>query len=98
MKYDATIRVRFRTTIDGGRKSNIQKGKVNYYSCPMLIGKLFFDCRIYFSGESIILGELYELGVKFLNANEAHNALRSTKRVSLWEGHIIADGEVAICE
>jgi len=91
MHADAVIRVRFLTTNEGGRKSNVV-GTV--YSCPMLIDNEAFDCRVYLEGKTLELGSTYDVPVRFLAPDVAVPRLGLHKRVHLWEGFPVADAEI----
>lgn len=91
MKSDITIEVRFRTTEEGGRSGPVVGAQ---FSCPMLISGEAFDCRLLTEGQPLHLGEIYDLPVKFLNADVALPKLSEGMGISLWEGRVIADGKV----
>lgn len=91
MEPDIILRVRFRTTEEGGRQ-NAVGGEV--YACPLFVGEKAFDCRLFKKGMTLELGQWYELPVKFMNKNLALAGLNVGKKISLWEGKTIADGEV----
>jgi hypothetical protein len=89
--FHATIRVRFLTSGEGGRQTDVT-GDV--YACPMFIDGEAFDCRIYLNGKTLTLGETYDVPVKFLNRELVLPRLATHKRVKLWEGKCVADAEV----
>jgi hypothetical protein len=91
MECDITIELRFKTTTEGGRKNSIIGG---VYSCPMLIDGEAFECRLYFENKTIQLGESYVVNVKFMNPDIVLPKLAIGKRVALWEGKIVGDGNV----
>lgn len=91
MNFDATIRVRFLTTTEGGRQTDVA-GDV--YGCPMVIDGEAFDCRLYLGGKTLILGETYDIPVNFLNRELILPRLAPSKHVRLWEGKYVADAEV----
>lgn len=93
MKPDAIIKVRFKTTAEGGREGNIVIKEIPY-GCPLLVESEAFDCRLLVDGRTLQLGEAYELPVKFLNPDLALPKLSPGKTVRLWEGKDIAAGEV----
>lgn len=88
MNYDAIIKVRFRTTEQGGRKGNIMS---NSYSCPMFINNEAYDCRLFFENNITELGKTYLVPIKFLNPNLVMDKLSLGKKVILWEGKDVAD-------
>ncbi len=93
MKPDALIKVRFKTTIEGGRQDSIVIGE-EPYGCPLFVEGEAFDCRLLVSDRTLQLGETYELPVKFLNPALALPKLSAGKPVTLWEGKDIATGKV----
>ncbi len=93
MTPDAFIKVRFKTTAEGGREGPILIGE-RAYGCPLLIEGEAFDCRLLLNAQTLHLGETYELPVKFLNPDLALPKLSPGKPVKLWEGKDIATGEV----
>jgi hypothetical protein len=88
---DAIIKVRFKTTAEGGRKTSLV---ANIYSCPLFIDGEGFDCRILLGNQQIELGRWYSLPVKFLNRDFVFQKLTPGKLITLWEGKDIANGEV----
>ena len=88
---EAIIEVRFKTTAEGGRRGAIF-GKD--YRCPLFVDGEAFDCRIPLDGKVLLLGETYELPVRFLFPNLALPMLSLGKLVALWEGKEIAVGKV----
>ena len=93
MKPDAFIRMRFRTTVEGGRENNIIILDIPY-GCPLLVDNEAFDCRILIKNKTLFLGETYELPIKLLSPELAFPRLFPGKTVKLWEGKDIASGEV----
>lgn len=93
MKPDALIKVRFKTTAEGGRQGPIVIGE-KPYGCPLFVEGEAFDCRLLVNGQTLQLGESYELPVKFLNPDLVVSKLSPGKPVKLWEGKDIATGEV----
>ena len=91
MKPDITIKVRFKTTAEGGREGQVQG---DHFGCPMFISGEAYDCRLITKGRTLELGETYELPVKFLNANLAVPRLSVGQVVTLWDGKEIATGKV----
>lgn len=93
MKPDAIIKVRFKTTTEGGRQGPIVIGE-RLYGCPFFVDGEWFDCRLLINAKTLVLGETYELPIKFLNPDMALPKLSPGKSVKLWEGKDIAIGEV----
>lgn len=93
MKPDAVIKVRFKTTAEGGRQGPIVIAQ-RPYGCPLLIDEEAFECRLLINAQTLYLGETYELPVKFLNSDLVLPKLSPGKAVRLWEGKDIATGEV----
>ncbi|MGD0586406.1 MAG: hypothetical protein ABSA86_11650 [Oryzomonas sp.] len=91
MKPDAYIRVRFKTTAEGGRQGAIEG---NIYGCPLFVNGEGFDCRLFHEGRTLQLGETYEVAVKFLNPDFVMPMLSPGKSITLWEGKEIATGNV----
>jgi len=93
MKPDAIIEVRFKTTAEGGRQGNIVIAEIPY-GCPLLVDGEAFDCRLLLMGQTLALGETYELPIKLLRPDLALPKLSAGKAVTLWEGKEIATGKV----
>ena len=93
MKPDVLIKVRLKTTAEGGRQGPIVIGE-ELYGCPLFVDGEAFDCRLLLNAQTLRLGETYELPVKFLNPDFALPKLSPGKPVKLWEGKDIAIGEV----
>lgn len=93
MKPDAIIKVRFKTTAEGGRHGPIVIGETPY-GCPLFVDGHAFDCRLLINAQTLHLGETYELPVKFLNPDLVLPKLSPGKPLKLWEGKDIATGEV----
>lgn len=92
MTAEAEIKVRFLTHAEGGRKAPIQGGK---YGCPLKVGENAFDCRFVLSGNEVfMLGETYQIPIKFLNPEAALLHLKQGSEIELWEGKTIAKGEI----
>ena len=92
--YDVVVRVRFLTTQEGGRRTNLSGAVVPFYACPMIVDGQYFDCRIYIDGKVIALGEQYDLKAKFLSSEIVIPKLYIGKEISIWEGKIVGKGEV----
>jgi len=93
MRSDAIIKVRFKTTAEGGRQGAIIIVE-HHYGCPLFVDGEAFDCRLLILGQTLQLGETYELPIKFLNPQLVLPKLSPAKSISLWEGKEIAVGEV----
>jgi hypothetical protein len=91
MRPDIILRVRLRTSQEGGRHSAVS-GK--HYGCPLFVGSEAFDCRFLLDGRVLLLGEEYDLPVKFLNRSLVWPKLFVGQTVRLWEGKVIGDGTV----
>lgn len=92
MKPHATVKVRFLTESEGGRKRPIS---ANSFGCPMLVDDRGFDCRFVLNkAQTFELGSTYLIDVQFLSPSEAMNALMVGKQIKFWEGKVIAEGEV----
>ena len=96
MNPDIYIRIKIRTTIEGGRKTPIMG---DFYGCPLIVDNEAYDCRLLINNMKLELGHIYEVPVKFLNKSLVWSHLTIGKTVVLWEGKEIADGEVTkICD
>jgi hypothetical protein len=93
MKPDVFIKVRFKTTAEGGRLGAVVIGE-NSYGCPLFVDGEAFDCRVLLNDQTLQLGETYELPIKFLSPDLALPKLSLGTSVILWEGKDIATGEV----
>lgn len=89
---DALIKVRFLTPQEGGRNHDIVGEK---YGCPLMINDEGFDCRFVLDTEKhFILGETYNINIKFLNPYHAGKVLKEGQKITLWEGKTIATGKI----
>lgn len=96
MKPDIDIKVRFKTTLEDGRKTPIIG---DFYACPMILNGKAFDCRLLIKNIPIELGQNYEIPVKFLNKELAITSLYVGMEITLWEGKEVATGQVVqICK
>lgn len=91
MDADAIIKIRFKTTSEGGRQADLTG---DYYSCPLFVDGNGFECRLFISGLTIHLGTWYDLPVKFMNKVLVLPHLSNGKLIDLWEGKIVANGSV----
>jgi hypothetical protein len=95
MRPDIHLEVRFRTTLEGGRRGPVSGTKgVTFYGCPMFVDGEGFDCRLLIDGMELALGLWYRVPVKFLNREWVLPKLSIGKVVTLWEGRVVADGQV----
>lgn len=101
MKPDVYINVRFRTSAEGGRNSSLKcstSAAVDFYACPLIVDDKSFDCRLFIGDQELELGRYYEIPVVFLNKETALPNLSIGKKITLWEGKEVADGQVSrIC-
>jgi hypothetical protein len=85
MKPDVYIKVRFKTSEEGGRKTPV-KCKISlgpeYYACPLIGDK------------ELEFGKFYVIPVKFLDIDLALPNLSVGKKIALWEGKEVAEGEI----
>jgi len=102
MKADIYIKVRFRTTEEGGRKTFLKLKapmEVDFYACPMKIDDKFYDCRLFIGDREIKLGEHYEVPAIFLDQESVLENLSVGKNIVIWESREVADGQVIrICD
>lgn len=91
MRPDAILRVRFLTASEGGRSAAVDG---DFYRCPLFVEGEGFDCRIMLGGKRLELGAVHEVPIKFLYRDDALRRLSVGKKVQLWEGRVITDGEV----
>ena len=97
MQPDIYIKVRFKTTEEGGRKTSVKRRLdlgPNFYACPLFIDDKAYDCRLLIGDNEIELGKYYEVPVKFLNIDLALPSLSVGKKITLWEGKEVANGEI----
>jgi hypothetical protein len=97
MKPDIYIKVRFKTSEEGGRKTPLKRKTAlgpDFYGCPLMVDGKAFDCRLLIGDKEIELGKYYEIPVKFLDKDLALPNLTVGKKVTLWEGKEVADAEV----
>ncbi len=97
MEPDIYIKVRFKTTIEGGRKTSVKRKSPlgpDFYACPLIVDGKAYDCRLLIGNNEIELGKYYEIPVKFLNIDLVLPSLSIGKKIALFEGKEIADGEI----
>jgi hypothetical protein len=89
---DAIIELRFKTTAEGGRQTDLfhESGE---YRCALFINEEAFDCRIFYDNR-VQLGSLYKLPVRFLSPDLALRKLSRGCSIRLWEGKDVATGTV----
>ena len=101
MKPDIYIKVRFKTSAEGGRKTPLKRKMPmgpEFYACPMMINGKGYDCRLLIGDQELELGKYYEIPVAFLDRDLALPNLFVGKGITLWEGKEVADGEITrIC-
>ena len=91
IKPNILVKVRFFTTIEGGRETAIQG---EYYRCPLFIDGEASECRFLLYGQRIELGKTYNLPVKFLWIENVVHKFTVGKEVLPWEAGIIGRGEI----
>jgi hypothetical protein len=68
MKPDVYIKVRFKTTAEGGRKTSIKRKSSmgpDFYACPLIIDGKAYDCRLLIDNKEIELGKYYEIPLTY---------------------------------
>lgn len=102
MKPDIYIKVRFKTSEEGGRKTSVKRKTPlgpDFYGCPLMVDGKAYDCRLLIGDKEIELGKYYEIPVKFLDKDLALPNLTVGKSIVLLEGKEVADGQVTkICD
>lgn len=97
MNADIYIKVRFKTSQEGGRKTSVKRKTPlgpDFYGCPLMVDGTAYDCRLLIGDREIVLGKYYEIPVKFLDKNLALPNLAVGKNIALLEGKEIANGQV----
>lgn len=97
MKPDIYIKVRFRTSSEGGRKTPLKRKTPlagDFYACPLIVDDKAYDCRLLIGDKELELGKYYEVPVKFIDKDSALPSLSVGKNITLWEGKEVADGQV----
>lgn len=97
MKPDICIKVRFKTSAEGGRQTPLRMKApfgVDFYACPLIANNTAYDCRLLVGDRVLELGEYYEVSVKFLNRDLALPNLFIGQSIALWEGKEVANGEI----
>ncbi len=102
MNPDIYIKVRFKTSEEGGRKTSLKRKTglgLDFYGCPLMVDGKAYDCRLLIGDKEIELGKYYELPVKFLDRDLALPNLAVGKNITLLEGKEVAEGQVIkICD
>lgn len=102
MNPDIYIKVRFKKSEEGGRKTSVKRQTSlgpDFYGCPLMVDGKAYDCRLLIGDKEIELGKYYEIPVKFLDKDLALPNLSIGKSIILWEGKEIANGQVIkICD
>jgi hypothetical protein len=102
MNPDIYIKVRFKTSEEGGRKTSLKRKTEpgpDFYGCPLMLDGKAYDCRLLIGDKEIELGKYYELPVKFLDKDLALPNLAVGKDIILFEGKEVAEGQVIkICD
>ncbi len=90
--YEA--RVYFLTTEEGGRAGPVPR----HLRVPMWIGEEMLDCSIDFVGATSLspLGREHEVSVSFRFPEYAREAIERGRSFLLWDGRIIARGEIVL--
>lgn len=84
MQPDVVLRLRLRTTAEGGRNG------------PVFINPgMHFDCRWLVDGRALELGHEHDVPVKFLSFALVAPLLAVGKEIQMWEGGVFADGVIA---
>ena len=97
MNPDIYIKVRFKTSEEGGRQTSLKcKTELgpDFYGCPLVVDNKAYDCRLLIGEQEIELGKYYEIPVKFLDKDLALPNLAVGKSITLLEGKEVANGQV----
>jgi len=98
MMPDIYVKVRFRTTAEGGRNTSLgckEHSVVDFYACPLIVNGSTYDCRLLIGDQELELGKYYEVPVAFLNKDLALPNLSFGRAITLWEGKEVADGYIS---
>lgn len=93
MNPDVIIEARFKTTAEGGRLESVVIAE-SPYGCPLFVNGEAFDCRLLLTNQTLELGKVYELPVKFMRPDLVLPKLSVGEPVTFWEGKEIALGKV----
>jgi hypothetical protein len=85
MSPDLLLRVKLKTTAEGGRSGDVVGPD---YRCPLIVGGRGFDCR-FLPFDRLILGVEKNIQVKLLNKDLAISHMVIGQRIELWEGRVI---------
>jgi hypothetical protein len=99
LRPDAVIEVRLKTTDEGGRQGAIvvpEGFSMGRYCCPLFVDGEAFDCCFLSFGKSLLLGETYQVPIKFLCPELVLPKLVEGKSITLWEGKDIGIGQVVL--
>lgn len=97
MRPDIYIKIRFKTTSEGGRKSSINRKRPSgpdFYACPLIANDKAYECRLLIGDKKIELGKYYKIPVKFLEKDLVMPHLSIGEKILLWEGKVVAEGIV----
>jgi hypothetical protein len=97
MNSDIYIKVRFKTSEEGGRKTSVKRKTPlgpDFYGCPLVVDGKAFDCRLLIGDKEMELGKYYEVPVKFLDKDLVLPNLAVGKSIILLEGKEVANGQV----
>jgi hypothetical protein len=95
VKPDAIIDVRFLTSAEGGRAGPLIRGE---HRCIAVLDGANHDCLIYYKGQTLDLGQRYELPVRFLFPEDVAHKLAVGAAISLRELRTIAEGTIVSLE
>lgn len=90
MHSDLLLRVRLKTTAEGGRLRDINGPT---YHCPLLVQSRGFDCR-FLSFERVRLGVDQNIEVKLLDRESALPFLVVGRTIHIWEGRVIGEAVI----
>lgn len=93
MKPDAVIKIRLKTTSEGGRQGPLAIAR-REYGCVLLVNDEAFDCRFLVEDQLLELGGTYEIPIKFLCPELVLPKLSAATQVTIWEGKTIGVGEI----
>ncbi|WP_233829567.1 hypothetical protein [Paraburkholderia sp. ZP32-5] len=98
MQPDVVLRLRLRTTAEGGRNGPVFVNPGTHFGCLLVIEGQHFDCRWLLEGRHLKLGHEHNVPVKFLSFALVAPLLAVGKGVQMWEGKVFADGVITdIC-
>lgn len=92
---DVIVKIRLRTSEEGGRASDIHISSVSPYGCPLYVDGRYFECRwLLQDGQLLHLGAEYIVPLKLLQAHLVAPFLLPGSAIQMWEGKVIADGMI----